>query len=251
MIKEKSSFDLYLKELSRIPKMNTVRELEIKKLMNDTTVSDEVKNELKKEIVTGHLRFVVQQARKFIGSGIEFEDLIAEGNDGLLSAIETFDWKRGTKFNTHAIYWIRAKIYNAINNNSRVIRLPHNISQQLSKEIITRREKNIEMSSEMTNLPTTTDLFRTIGEDSTLVDVIRNESAELADSQAIYNSTVEALLSKLSDRDKNIIKLIFGIDGQMLNMDEIAEKYNMNKESIRLIKNRSLKKMEQCLVLNY
>jgi RNA polymerase primary sigma factor len=219
--------------------------------MNDTTVSDEVKNELKKEIVTGHLRFVIQQARKFIGSGIEFEDLIAEGNDGLLSAIESFDWKRGTKFNTHAIYWIRAKIYNAINNNSRVIRLPHNISQQLSKEIITRREKNIEMSSEMSNLPTTTDLFRTIGEDSTLVDVIRNEGAELADSQAIYNSTVEVLLSKLSDRDKNIIKLIFGIDGQMLNMDEIAEKYNMNKESIRLIKNRSLKKMEKCLVLDY
>ena len=88
------------------------------------------------------------------------------------------------------------------------------------------------MKGIMTNLPTTTDLFRTIGEDSTLVDVIRNEGAELADSQAIYNSTVETLLSKLSDRDKNIIKLIFGIDGQMLNMDEIAEKYNMNKSEV-------------------
>jgi RNA polymerase primary sigma factor len=250
MIKEKSSFDLYLKELSRIPKMNTQRELEIKKLINDDTVDESVKDELKKEIVTGHLRFVIQQAKRFIGSGIEFEDLIAEGNDGLLSAIESFDWKRGTKFNTHAIYWIRAKIYNAINNNSRVIRLPHNISQQLSKEIIKRREKNVEMSDEMTNLPTTTDLFRPIGEDSTLLDVINNDRAELADSQAIYNSTVEYLLSKLNDRDKNIVKLLYGIEGKQLNMDEIAEKYDMNKESIRLIKNRSLKKMEQCLVSN-
>jgi DNA-directed RNA polymerase sigma subunit (sigma70/sigma32) len=78
----------------------------------------------------------------------------------------------------------------------------------------------------------------------------RYTQTELADSQAIYNSTVEYLLSKLNDRDKNIVKLLYGIEGKQLNMDEIAEKYDMNKESIRLIKNRSLKKMEQCLVSN-
>jgi len=129
------SFKMYSKELTKLPQMNAKREKQIMALMLDPTTTDETKKQLKDEIVTGYLRYVIKEANRFSFAGVDMVDLISEGNYGLMVAIDKFDWSSGNKFTTYCYHWIRQSILNCIYENSKTIRLPINISQELHRQI--------------------------------------------------------------------------------------------------------------------
>jgi RNA polymerase sigma factor (sigma-70 family) len=240
------SYKSYSKEVNHHKMMTTKREREIQALMVDPNTTEDEKNKLKNEVIEGHLKYVLQQANKYSGLGLELEDLIAEGNMGLMIAMESFDWSRGNKFITHASQWVRHEILDALYNNSRIVRLPVNIAQQLHREIKAVNDGKIEeLSGEMANLPNTTDLHKVIGEDSSLLDIVQNVNALAPDAQIEYDYTVKYLLSKLDERSAKIIKLLFGIGGKEHDIKEVAEELDIHKETVRQIKIKALEKLER------
>lgn len=251
MFTDSISFKKYSKEVTKYPTLTTKREKEIKKLMLDPNTTSKEKQQLENEVVQGCLKYVFSSALKFKGVGIEYEDLVAEGNMGLMIAINKFDWTRNNKFITFANQWIRHEILMCIYNNARSIRLPVNIAMQLHREIKDQNETNKEMSGDMVNLPSTTELNKIIGEDSSLLDILKNNNAEQADAQAELDSTVNYLLSKLDKRSAKIISLIYGINGEQKDMKEIADDMNLNVETIRVIKNKAISKLESKVNLTF
>lgn len=239
------SYKAYSKEVMNFPTMNTKREKQIKALMLDPNTTESEKQQLKDELVTGCLRYVFSLANKFKGSGLELEDLISEGNMGLMIAIEKFDWTKSNKFITFANQWIRHEILMAIYNHARSIRLPVNIAMQLHKEIKEMNETNNELSDEMANLPSTSELDRKVGEDGTFLDILKNVNAELPDSKIEFESTVNYLLSRLDERSANVIKLLYGLEGEELDIKEVADKLDIHKETVRQIKIKAIEKLEK------
>jgi RNA polymerase primary sigma factor len=231
--------------------MNSKREKAIKAIYNDPATTEETKQQLRQEMIEGHLRYVMQQANKYSGMGIELDDLIAEGNIGLIKAMDTFDWSRNIKFITHASYHVRGEILFALNNDGRSIRLPMNVMHKLNREMKEVREKGVEISDEMANLPTTTDLHRVIGEDSILADVLKDNNAKLTDYDYEFDNLVDYLLSRLDDRSAKVVTLLFGLKGEQREMKEIAEDMGLNVETIRNIKNKALEKLEKRISLTF
>jgi RNA polymerase sigma factor (sigma-70 family) len=246
-----TAYKLYSKEINKYVMMNSKREKQIKSLYNNPNTSDVEKERLKQEMIEGHLKYVLQQANKYSGMGIELDDLIAEGNMGLIKAMSSFDWNRDIKFITHASYHVRGEILFALNNNARSIRLPMNVMHQLNTEMKNLREKGIEMSDELINLPTTTDLHRTVGEDSILADVLKNNNAKIADYDYEFDDLVDYLLSRLDDRSAKIVSLLFGLKGEQKDMKDIAVDMGLNVETIRLIKNKALEKLDKRISLTF
>ena len=240
------SFKVYSKEITKTKQMTTKREKEIVAKMLDPTTTAEEKKQLKDEIVKGYLKYVIKEANKFQFSGVDMVDLIQEGNMGLMVAIENFDWTSGNKFTTYCYHWIRQGILNCIYNNARTIRLPINIAQELHRQVKGYNEGNKEIDGEYANLPNTVDLFKKINsedEDSTLLDVIKNDNASIPDYDFTNKHLVEILLSKLDEREKKIITMYYGLNGEDLDIKEIAEKLNIHKESVRLIKIKAEEKL--------
>jgi RNA polymerase primary sigma factor len=241
------SFRLYSKDLNKLSTMNTKREREIKTLMVDPTTSKEQKQQLKNELVTGYLRFVIQQASKLKYSGIDVIDLISEGNMGLMMAVNKFDFNSNNKFGTFARHWVKSQMMNCIYENSRMIRLPQNVGQELHRQVKSFNDENKELESEYANLPYTIDLFKKIGGDdgdeSSLIDIIKNDNADNIEGNLSIKDQVNMLIAKLDKREQKVIKLLFGLDGVEQDMKEIALEMNMNVESIRNIKNKAMAKM--------
>lgn len=247
MFTDSISFKKYSKEVTKYPTLTTKREKEIKKLMLDPNTTSKEKQQLENEVVQGCLKYVFSSALKFKGVGIEYEDLVAEGNMGLMIAIGKFDWTRNNKFITFANQWIRHEILMCIYNNARSIRLPVNIAMRLHKETKEQNELNKEMSAEMVNLPSTSDLNKVIGEDSSLLDILENKNAEKTDSQAELESTVNYILSKLDKRSAKVISLIYGLEGEQKEIKEIADEMGLHKETVRIIKVKAEEKLNEKL----
>jgi RNA polymerase sigma factor (sigma-70 family) len=131
----------------------------------------------------------------------------------------------------------------AVYNHARSIRLPVNIAMQLHKETKELNETNKELSAEMANLPSSSDLDRKIGEEGTLIDILKNDNADMPDADIEYEYDIRYLLSKLDKRSADIIKLIYGLDGVQLDIKEVAEELGIHKETVRLIKNKALEKL--------
>jgi RNA polymerase primary sigma factor len=242
------SFKLYSKELNKIPVMTAKREKEIAVKMLDPKTSTAEKKQLKDEMVTGYLRYVIKEANKFQFAGIDMVDLISEGNMGLMTAIESFDWKSGNKFTTYCYHWIRQGILNCIYNNARTIRLPVNIAQELHRQVKQLNEGKGEMDDEMVNLPNCTDLYQYISsedDESTLLDVVKNDGALIPDISLSNKDFIEVLLSKLSERERKVLTLYYGLDGKDYDIKEIADIMNLHKESIRLIKLKAEEKLSK------
>jgi RNA polymerase primary sigma factor len=241
------SFKLYSKDLNKLTTMNTKRESEIKALMVDPNTSKEKKEQLKNELVTGYLRFVIQQASKLKYSGIDVIDLISEGNMGLMMAVNKFDFNSTNKFGTFARHWVRSQMMNCIYEHSRMIRLPQNVGQELHRQVKAFNEENKELENEYANLPYTIDLFKKIGsddgDDSALIDIVANNNADNIEGNLTLKDQVSMLMKKLDKREQKVIKLLFGLDGVEQDLKEIAEEMNMNVESIRNIKNKAMAKM--------
>lgn len=239
------SYQNYSRDVRETSIVSLKRENEIKELILDPNTSEFEKSKLKNELIEGHLRYVIQQAHKFVGLGIELEDLISSGNLGLVKAINSFDFTRDIKFITHARWLIMAELYSNIYTNSRLIRLPENVSKELHRQIKLQNEKNIDIDDDYASLPSTYDLYNKIGDDGMLIDVVKNTNAESPEDQFEQKQIMKHLTSKLNDNQMKVINMLFGLDCDQMELKDVAEKMKMSKESVRMIKVKAIEIIKQ------
>ena len=249
---------LYLKDIRKIKVMTPDRERELSKLISSGNLTEKELESINKELLEGNLRFVITVAKQYQNQGLDFPDLIAEGNLGLMKAISHFDWSRDLRFISYAVWWVKQSILQSLNDNARTIRLPVNVVQDLQ-----RAKKEIEstggkLSDKFQNLPSIVDLDMNIKEDGdTLVDIIKNEQADMPD--AIFNTKDElkqqliSLLDVLDNREKTIVGDYFGLTGTPRTLEDIGGDFNLTKERVRQIKEKALRKLrnESSILFDY
>ncbi len=256
---------MYLKEIGRIPLLT--REEEIRLAQQVEAGSPEAKQQL----IDANLRLVVSIAKKYIGRGMTFLDLIQEGNKGLIRAVEKFDWTKGFKFSTYATWWIRQAITRSIADQARTIRIPVHMVETINKLMRTSRRLMQELGREPTPeeigeamemdpekvkeifkiAQNTTSLEAPVGEgddDSTLGDFIsddRQQSPYDATSQQMLRENVEEVLEALSDREAKVLKMRFGLAGnKMMTLEEVGKQFGVTRERIRQIEAKALRKLK-------
>ena len=254
---------LYLKEIGRIPLLTSEmeKELAIKMMEGDEAA--------KNKLVESNLRLVVSVAKKYVGRGMYFLDLIQEGNLGLMKAVEKFDYSKGYKFSTYATWWIRQSITRAIADQARTIRIPVHMVETIHKASRYSRQMYQELGREATtdelaekmDMPTEkireimkiaqdpVSLETPIGEeeDSHLGDFIPDDDtptpAEAA-SSAVLREVIERELNSLTPREAHILKLRFGLyDGRVRTLEEVGDEFDITRERIRQIEAKALRKL--------
>jgi len=246
---------LYLKDIRKIKVMTPERERELSKLITSGTLTENEIKEINKELLEGNLRFVITVAKQYQNQGLDFPDLIAEGNLGLMKAINNFDWSKNLRFISYAVCWVKQSILQSLNDNARTIRLPVNVVQDLH-----RAKKEIEsnggkLDDKFQNLPSMIDLDMNINEDGdTLVDVIKNEGADMPDEafngKDLLKAKLISLLNVLDEREKVIVEDYFGLTGTQRTLEDIGGDFNLTKERVRQIKEKALRKLRNdCSVL--
>jgi RNA polymerase primary sigma factor len=245
------SISKYLKEVRKTKTLTPEEEVVITKKIFE---GDDSQIEL---LVKANLRFVITIAKEYQGQGVPLVDLINEGNYGLIKAAKKFDYTRGFRFISYAVWWIRQSVLQSLSDNSRTVRLPVNITNQLSKigkEISQfeqehqRKPIHGEMDLSVLNHPKCGSLNDKVNEDGDeVIDLVEDTSFERPDSDFygddILKTNLEKTLSILSDREKSIINMYFGIDGSPMTLEQIGEEYDLTKERIRQIKEKSLRKL--------
>ena len=248
----------YLKDIRKIKVMTPERERELSEMMRNGNLTEKQKEEVYDELLRGNLRFVITVAKKYQNQGLDFPDLIAEGNLGLIKAIKNFDWSKNLRFISYAVWWVKQSILQSLNDNSRTIRLPVNVVQDLYKEKKVIEKTGKEMDDKFDLLPTIIDLDRNINEEGdTLVDVIENTNAEMPDNVFNNNDMIKhkllSLLTILDDRERIIVEDYFGLTGAPRTLEDIGEDFNLTKERIRQIKEKALRKLrnESTILFEY
>jgi RNA polymerase primary sigma factor len=254
---------MYLKEIGRIPLLNADEEIMYAKLIEQ---GDE---EAKRRLAEANLRLVVSIAKRYVGRGMLFLDLIQEGNLGLIKAVEKFDYRKGYKFSTYATWWIRQAITRAIADQARTIRIPVHMVETINKLVRVSRQLLQELgrdpipeeiASEM-DIPVErvreimkiaqepVSLETPIGEeeDSHLGDFIEDEDA-LAPAEAasfiLLKEQLEEVLETLTPREKEVLRLRFGLDdGKARTLEEVGQRFNVTRERIRQIEAKALRKL--------
>ena len=259
---------MYLKEIGKVPLLTADRERALAEIMTSST-SEEEKALAKNELVEANLRLVVSIAKRYVGKGMFFLDLIQEGNLGLMKAVDKFDYSKGFKFSTYATWWIRQAITRAIADQARTIRIPvhmvetiHKVSrysrqmlQELGREATADEiGEKMGMSPEkvreiMKIAQDPVSLETPIGEeeDSHLGDFIPDEDApdpsEVA-SATILREVIERELNTLTPREAHVIKLRFGLyDGRTRTLEEVGKEFDITRERIRQIEAKALRKL--------
>lgn len=254
---------MYLKEIGKVPLLSAEEEIEYAQRMEE---GDE---EAKKRLAEANLRLVVSIAKRYVGRGMQFLDLIQEGNLGLIKAVEKFDYRKGYKFSTYATWWIRQAITRAIADQARTIRIPVHmvetinklvrVSRQLLQEL--GREPSPEEIAEAMDIPVErvreiqkisqepVSLETPIGEeeDSHLGDFIQDDNvpvpAEAAASTLLKEQLVE-VLGTLTEREQKVLRLRFGMDdGRARTLEEVGKEFNVTRERIRQIEAKALRKL--------
>ena len=254
---------MYLKEIGKIPLLKPHEEVEYAKRMAE---GDEF---AKQKLVEANLRLVVSIAKRYVGRGMLFLDLIQEGNLGLIKAVEKFDYKKGYKFSTNATWWIRQAITRAIADQARTIRIPVHMVETINKLIRVSRQllqelgrdpkpdeiaKEMNMTEEkvreiMKIAQDPVSLETPIGEeeDSHLGDFIPDEDAPAPAEAAAYSllkEQIEEVLNTLNDREQNVLKLRFGLeDGRARTLEEVGKEFDVTRERIRQIEAKALRKL--------
>lgn len=254
---------MYLKEIGRVPLLTFDQEIALAKRFEKGDMK------AKKKLIESNLRLVVSIAKKYIGRGMSLLDLIQEGNQGLIRAVEKYDWRKGFKFSTYATWWIRQAITRAIADQARTIRIPVHmvetinrfirISRKLMQELgreptpeevakvmeidVAKVREIIKVSQEPTSLETP------VGDedDSHLGDFIQDTSAPSpydATSRQLLKEHMEEVLGTLSDREKRVLILRFGLEnGKPKTLEEVGREFNVTRERIRQIEAKALRKL--------
>ncbi|MBQ9802286.1 MAG: RNA polymerase sigma factor RpoD [Clostridia bacterium] len=254
---------MYLKEIGKVPLLNAEREKELAERMAE---GDE---DAKTELVEANLRLVVSIAKRYVGKGMFFLDLIQEGNLGLMKAVDKFDYTKGYKFSTYATWWIRQAITRAIADQARTIRIPVHMVETIHK--VSRYQR--QMLQELGREPTPAEIGEKMGmsaervreimkvaldpvsletpigeeEDSHLGDFIPDEdtpSPSEAASTTILREVIERELNTLTPREAHVIKLRFGLyDGRTRTLEEVGKEFDITRERIRQIESKALRKL--------
>ena len=254
---------MYLKEIGKVPLLTADEEIELAQRMEE---GDE---EAKKRLAEANLRLVVSIAKRYVGRGMLFLDLIQEGNLGLIKAVEKFDYRKGYKFSTYATWWIRQAITRAIADQARTIRIPVHMVETINKLIRVSRQLLQELNREPTpeeiakemNMPVErvreilkisqepVSLETPIGEeeDSHLGDFIKDENVPVPDKAAAYTllrEDLDEVLKTLTEREQKVLCLRFGLeDGRARTLEEVGKEFNVTRERIRQIEAKALRKL--------
>lgn len=254
---------MYLKEIGKVPLLSGEEEIELAKRME---VGDE---EAKKRLAEANLRLVVSIAKRYVGRGMLFLDLIQEGNLGLIKAVEKFDYTKGYKFSTYATWWIRQAITRAIADQARTIRIPVHMVETINKLIRVSRQLLQDMGRE----PSPEEIAKEMGipvervreilkisqepvsletpigeeEDSHLGDFIQDDNIPVPSDAAAFTLLKEQLmevLETLTDREQKVLRLRFGLDdGRARTLEEVGKEFNVTRERIRQIEAKALRKL--------
>ena len=254
---------MYLEEIGKVPLLSAEEEIELAKRME---LGDQ---EAKKRLAEANLRLVVSIAKRYVGRGMLFLDLIQEGNLGLIKAVEKFDYRKGYKFSTYATWWIRQAITRAIADQARTIRIPVHMVETINKLIRVSRQLLQELGREPTpeeiaaemNMPVErvreilkisqepVSLETPIGEeeDSHLGDFIQDDNVPVpADAAAftLLKEQLEEVLGTLTEREQKVLTLRFGLeDGRARTLEEVGKEFNVTRERIRQIEAKALRKL--------
>ena len=259
---------MYLKEIGKVPLLSAEREKELAEIMAHSE-NDAEKERAKNELVEANLRLVVSIAKRYVGKGMFFLDLIQEGNLGLMKAVDKFDYGKGFKFSTYATWWIRQAITRAIADQARTIRIPVHMVETIHKVTRYSRQMLQELGREATadeigdKMGMSAEKVREImkiaqdpvsletpigeEEDSHLGDFIPDEDApepsEVA-SATILREVIERELNTLTPREAHVIKLRFGLyDGRTRTLEEVGKEFDITRERIRQIEAKALRKL--------
>lgn len=239
---------VYLKDIRKLKVMTPERERELSERMLSGNTSEKEKKEIQQELLEGNLRFVLTVSKQYQNQGLDLQDLIAEGNYGLLKAIENFDWSKKLRFISYAVWWIRQSILQSLNENARTIRLPVNVVQELHKSKKEMENGGAEMDEKLLNLPYTVNLDNPFNDEGdTLLDVIKNPNAESADANLSTEQTLKdklmSMLEVLDERERVIIEDYFGLSGSTRTLEDIGNDFDLTKERVRQIKEKALRKL--------
>jgi len=254
---------MYLKEIGRIPLLTFEQEIDLAKRVEKSEAA------AKKKLINSNLRLVVSIAKKYIGRGLTLLDLIQEGNQGLIRAVEKYDWRRGYKFSTYATWWIRQSVTRAIADQARTIRIPVHMVENINRFLRSQRKLMQELGRE----PTPEEVAKVLGiepdkaleiikisqnpasleapvgdeEDSRLGDFISDSSAPTlfdSASRELLKEQVDQVLGTLSDRERRVLKERFGLDdGRPKTLEEVGRMFQVTRERIRQIEAKALRKL--------
>ena len=260
--RESASLEKYLQEIGKEEMISAEEEVEL---------AQQIRKGDKKaleRLTRANLRFVVSVAKQYQNQGLSLPDLINEGNLGLLKAAERFDETRGFKFISYAVWWIRQSILQAISEQSRIVRLPLNqvgsvnkINREINRfEQINERRPSVDEIAEKVDLPQdkideamninghqiSVDAPFVEGEDNSLLDVMANTDAPMADNQLVaesLKSEIQTALNALNERERNVVEASYGINQPELTLEEIGSKFGLTRERVRQIKEKAIRKL--------
>ena len=262
------SVKMYLQQIGKIPLLSFDEEMAVAKEIKENN-----SQKAKETLISSNLRLVVSIAKKYIGRGLSFLDLIQEGNMGLMKAAEKFDYTKGYKFSTYATWWIQQSITRGIADKSRMIRLPVHMIETLGKI----KRASIELSSELNRMPTKEEIAAKLNmplsklsalmksaqstisietpanqkdDSSKIADFIVDESHLTPDTKVTQESLLDdihKMLNQLNQKEKDVLIMRYGLDdnGQKKTLDEIGTRYGVSRERIRQIETRAISKLKK------
>jgi len=255
---------MYLKEIGRIPLLVAEEEVDLAQRV------EKGEKKARSKLIQSNLRLVVSIAKRYLGRRMNFLDLIQEGNQGLMRAVEKYDWRRGFKFSTYATWWIRQAITRAIADQARTIRIPVHMVETINKLSQTARRMTQELGREVTNeelaekmeltpqrvqeifkiAQETTSLEKPVGdeEDSFLGDFIQDTSQPSpydSASKQFLKENIDEVFQTLSEREAMVLKMRFGLSGhRSMTLEEVGKEFNVTRERIRQIEAKALKRLK-------
>ena len=217
---------MYLKEIGVVPLLTNEEEKELALAVEAGDI------EAKQRLAEANLRLVVSIAKRYVGRGMQFLDLIQEGNMGLMKAVDKFDYSKGFKFSTYATWWIRQAITRAIADQARTIRIPVHMVETINK--LVREQRN---------------LLQELGQDPTPEQIAERMDMtpdKVRETRIVLREQLDEVLDTLTDREENVLRLRFGLDdGKMRTLEDVGKVFNVTRERIRQIEAKALRKLRQ------